>query len=405
MQEENGEKGRRDMSKPMKVWIYACQFAEDPVYQGGVLSLPAHREAVRDAFQRARLKEGEPYLLDRAGGWPGFIESVLDCYNHTLEELNLLAYKLAQMTEKQLEVYEGVLKALPERNMKQVINGLYNLERFEFLPGIQCDNEIGEMTIDNELDPILKDLPGDIYPLLDTEKVGAYIREKENGVFTSRGYCYRVSGQWQEIYDGKQLPEQVEIHPSQFSLYLVPKGTEPEDLGVGAWLELPYDEASKIQVLENLGLESFKECRIAKVHTAAPLFEQLTGRDHDIDRWNHLAMKLSSMTEKELLKYKAVAEFESCSSIEMATELTDMLDQYAFDPVQVTYAPYGRECLEQMGADLEAQAFRRFDFEGYGKEIYAQTGRKLTAYGAVSKEPGLEEVQSEEHAMMTQGMG
>ena len=98
------------------------------------------------------------------------------------------------------------------------------------------------------------------------------------------------------------------------------------------------------------------------------------------------------MTEKELLKYKAVAEYERCSSLEQAARLTDRLDQYAFDPAQVTYATYGRECLEQMGADLEAQAFRRFDFEGYGKELYAQTGRKLTAYGAVSKEPGLEEV-------------
>ena len=393
------------MNQSMQVWIYACQFADDPAYQGSALSLPAHQEAVRDAFQRARLKEGEPYLLERGRGWPGFIESVLDHYNHTLEELNLLVYKLAQMTEKQIGVYEGVLKALPERNMKQVINGLYNLERFEFLPGIQCDNDIGEMTIDNDLDPILKDLPGDIYPLLDTEKVGGYIREKENGVFTSNGYCYCVSDQWQEVYDGKQLPEQVEIHQSQISLYLVPKGTEPEDLGVGAWLELPYDEASKIQVLENLGLESFKQCRIAKVYTAAPLFEQLAGRDHGIDRWNDFARKLSSMTEKELLKYKAVAEYERCSSLDQAVWLADRLDQYAFDPAQVTYATYGRECLEQMGADLEAQAFRWFDFEGYGKELYAQTERKLTAYGAVSKEPGLEEVQAEDHSMMTQGMG
>jgi len=393
------------VNQSMQVWIYACQFADDPAYQGSALSLPAHQEAVRDAFQRARLKEGEPYLLERGRGWPGFIESVLDRYNHTLEELNLLVYKLAQMTEKQIGVYEGVLKALPERNMKQVINGLYNLERFEFLPGIQCDNDIGEMTIDNDLDPILKDLPGDIYPLLDTEKVGVYIREKENGVFTSNGYCYCVSDQWQEVYDGKQLPEQVEIHQSQISLYLVPKGTEPEDLGVGAWLELPYDEASKIQVLENLGLESFKQCRIAKVYTAAPLFEQLAGRDHGIDRWNDFARKLSSMTEKELLKYKAVAEYERCSSLDQAVCLADRLDQYAFDPAQVTYATYGRECLEQMGADLEAQAFRWFDFEGYGKELYAQTERKLTAYGAVSKEPGLEEVQAEDHFMMTQGMG
>ena len=359
----------KGMGKPMKVWIYACQFEEEPAYQGSALSLPAHQEAVKDAFQRARLKEGEPYLLERGGDWPGFIGSALDRYHHTLEELNLLAYKLAHITERQSEVYEGVLKALPERNMKQVINGLYNLERFEFLPGIRCDNDIGEMTIDNNLDPILKDLPGDIYPLLDTEKVGAYIREKENGVFTSRGYCYRVTDQWQEVYDGKQLPDQVEIHQSLFSLYLVPEVTNSEDLGVGAWLELPYDEVTKIQVFESLGLESFKHCRIAKVRSAAPLFEPLAGREHDIDRWNRLAKKLSSMTEKELLKYKAVAEFEDCSSIEQATELTDMLDQYEFDPLQVTYATYGREYLEQMGADLDTQSFRRFDFEGYGKEL------------------------------------
>ena len=393
------------MRKPMQVWIYACQFADDPAYQGSALSLPAHHEAVRDAFQRARVKEGEPYLLERGGGWLGFTESVLERCNHTLEELNLLAYKLIQMTERQIEVYEGVLKSLPERNMKQVINGLYNLERFEFLSGIRCDNDIGEMTIDNDLDPLLKNLPGDIYPLLDTEKVGAYIREKENGVFTSKGYCYRVSDQWREVYDGKQLPEQVELPQSLFSLYLVPEGTEAETLEVGVWLELPYDEAAKLQVLESLGLESFEHCRIANVRSAAPLFEQLTGQDHDIDRWNGLAKKLSSMTEKELLKYKAVAAFESCSSIEQATGLTNMLDQYEFDPVQVTYATYGRECLEQMGADLDAQAFRRFDFEGYGKELYAQTGRKLTAYGAVSKEPCQEEVQSEDLSTMTQGMG
>ena len=53
------------MSQSMQVWIYACQFIDDPTYQGSALSLPAHREAVRDACQRARLKGGEPYHLER----------------------------------------------------------------------------------------------------------------------------------------------------------------------------------------------------------------------------------------------------------------------------------------------------------------------------------------------------
>lgn len=52
----------------MQVWIYACKFANDPAYQGSALSLPAHQEAVRDAFQRARLMEGEPYHLERGRG-------------------------------------------------------------------------------------------------------------------------------------------------------------------------------------------------------------------------------------------------------------------------------------------------------------------------------------------------
>ena len=75
---------------------------------GITLSLPAHQEAVKDAFPRARLKDGEPYLLDRGGYWPGVIEPVLERYNHTLEELNLLAYKLSKMTEWQIRVYGGI---------------------------------------------------------------------------------------------------------------------------------------------------------------------------------------------------------------------------------------------------------------------------------------------------------
>lgn len=71
--------------------IYMSRTASPGI--GIALSLPAHQEAVKDAFPRARLKDGEPYLLDRGGYWPGVIEPVLERYNHTLEELNLLAYK------------------------------------------------------------------------------------------------------------------------------------------------------------------------------------------------------------------------------------------------------------------------------------------------------------------------
>ena len=59
---------------------------------GIALSLPAHQEAVKDAFPRARLKDGEPYLLDRGGYWPGVTESVtgaLQSYTGGIKSVSL----------------------------------------------------------------------------------------------------------------------------------------------------------------------------------------------------------------------------------------------------------------------------------------------------------------------------
>ncbi len=80
------------MNQSMQVWIYACQFADDPAYQGSALSLPAHQEAVRDAFQRARLKEGEPYLLERGQGLAGIYRigsGSLQSYAGRIESVSL----------------------------------------------------------------------------------------------------------------------------------------------------------------------------------------------------------------------------------------------------------------------------------------------------------------------------
>lgn len=391
------------MTEPMQVRIVAVQYFDDPSYQGSVLYLPASQEAMRDVFQRAHIKEGEPYFMEADGNWPGFLRPILERRNLSLEEVNLLAYKMTQMSEQQKDQYEGILKLLPEKNMKQVINALYNLEQFEFLPGIVCDDDIGEMTIDNELDPLLKDLPGEIYPLLDTEKVGAYVREKEPGVFTSKGYCYRVSDQWQEVYDGKQIPEQMEEHRHMFSLHFAPE-KESAGLNGDVWLKLPCNRSAQKQPLELLGEVAFEDCSILEVRSIVPLFEYSLSKELDVELLNQLAKELEALSEKELLKYKAIVEFECCSSVEQATELVHQLNQYELDTKQVTFSAYGRECLEVQGADLNSEAFRRFDFETYGKDQCIKTGKALTSYGLVFRDFPLEEEQIQEGGLQIRGM-
>ena len=59
--------------------------------------------------------------------WPQFLDNVLEvCGDKTLEEVNLLAYKLSQMDETQLDTYEGAIKLRQDEghkiDMKELIN-------------------------------------------------------------------------------------------------------------------------------------------------------------------------------------------------------------------------------------------------------------------------------------------
>ena len=74
-------------------------------------------------------------------------------------------------------------------------------------------------------------------------------------------------------------------------------------------------------------------------------FEEHIGPDEDIGVLNELAGKLEKMTSGERLKYKAVLEFDGWKSVERSLWLADRLDEYMFDPSQVSYGDYGRECL------------------------------------------------------------
>lgn len=136
-----------------------------------------------------------------------------------------------------------------------------------------------------------------------------------------------------------------------------------------------------------------------------PAFEKHIGPDEDIGALNELAGKLEKMTSGERLKYKAVLEFDGWKSVERSLWLADRLEEYVFDPSQVSYGDYGRECLENLGVDCSDPAFERFDFYQYGMAQYETAGMKLTAYGAVSMEQGLDlsENESQEDGLQIGG--
>ena len=105
--------------------------------------------------------------------------------------------------------------------------------------------------MENDLVPVIRNLPDEVYPLLSLKKVGHYVKEQEQGVFTSKGYCCRSAEGWVEPYDGKELPEQT---MEDYIFFVHPAGIKKQKEDV--WLKLPCSEKRTRQVLADLGIHN-----------------------------------------------------------------------------------------------------------------------------------------------------
>lgn len=124
-----------------------------------------------------------------------------------------------------------------------------------------------------------------------------------------------------------------------------------------------------------------KECVITQIRSAVSTFEYTMSEDTDIEKLNQLARQLDALPVDELIKYKAILESER------VIQLLNYMDMFEFEPNQRSYASYGRACLEQLGVDLDAEAFRNFDFGNYGEKQLIKNGMVLTSYGTIKCDP------------------
>jgi len=388
----------------MYVTIAATKYADCPEYRGAELKVPAVRALVQDAMERARVPVDGEYRMITFRGWPDFLRERLARTEADVQEVNFLAGRVGQMDQKEISRYEGVLACMEterrghECSIKDLINATVNLEYFDFLPGIVKDTDLGENALDGDFVRILQDLPDEVIALMDPAKVGTYLRHSEKGAFTREGYCFRSKEGWQEIYDGQELPL-LEPETKTFLSVRVEERDHPEK-GDG-WFLLPHRSGEMASLWSFLSTPCLNGYRILEVSSMIPAFEEHIGPDEDMEALNELAGRVAKMTPEEVVKYKAVLEFDGWKSVERSLWLADRLDDYVFDPGQISYAGYGRECLENLGVDCSDPAFERFSFYQYGMEQYEAAGMKLTSYGAVSldREPELSETQEDEPQM------
>lgn len=373
----------------MRVVVYADDLIKKQGYWGVELSLPVGKEEIEDALQRARVPGHGSYHLEYLD-WPEFLAKRLSEYC-TLEEVNVLAYCIRQMNSQQLECYEGAVELLwgkmPEERRplwiteKSLINLSYNLSCYDFYTGILCDADLGKVCIEGGMLDLIGSLPDETVKLLAPEKVGRYLRGKEGGIYTGKGYVVRNSYEYKEVFDGRNLPEMPTELQGTISLQLV-HCLHPEAASV--WLALPAEQDEMRRALESLKAESFDDCVITESRGTALTFP-LAG-DEDIGKLNLLAERIRAFSDGGIReKYRAAMELELCSDLDLALDIAANLHCYDFDPELHSPASYAEYVLKESGADTEDPAFASFDFQGYGERKIKETGYISTAYGLISR--------------------
>ena len=112
-----------------------------------------------------------------------------------LASVNHLAARLNKLTCEQVLKLFMILKrgydGYDVRNVEQIIEYTYRPDRYEFLPGISSDYELGQYRI-NRLDA--KIVPSTVIRCIDPVSFGMETALREGGIFTPLGYLTSSEG-------------------------------------------------------------------------------------------------------------------------------------------------------------------------------------------------------------------
>lgn len=337
--------------------------------------------------------------LDRTGIFGEYIAKISEFENETglknislsdkptADELNFLAKRLEEICADKCTAlaYNAVISQYETVSTAEAINRTYGLES---VPVFSCRNaeEYGAVVLENDFLEELNEIPDELYNLLDNEKVGKLMQEREGGVFTDGYYVLLSSYEPQLVYDGV-LPEPIDSWLFKLEVTVMDGGDPDEDML--ETLTLPANE-ERIAELENKFGKPVSEWVWLSFSSGLGILDSDSMQNADgVEQLNEFALTVSEMSRSELLKFKAVLEAEQPESVSEAINISAQLDDYEFDPSVTDFVNYGEKYLSEM---LPPEFDRSFLSDSvtadFGRNISENNGSYLTEYGMLSSAGG-----------------
>ena len=126
----------------------------------------------------------------------------------SVDELNFLAVQLQRLDAVELAELNAAMQSPAKmQTIGQLLDYAENTDCFVLI-NAKDNRSLGEYYLN---DSGLFVVPDPWKPAIDTERLGSFIANEEQGTFTDYGYILRTSDKWQRVHEGQPVPEEYRV--------------------------------------------------------------------------------------------------------------------------------------------------------------------------------------------------
>ena len=206
-----------DHDCPFEAFITNLGKYNEGALVGEWVKFPTTAEELQKVFERIGIGSkgdfGHPYEEWFITDYDCYVDGLYEMLGEyeNLDELNYLASKLEELDDHDYEHFQAAMQVSDYTgSVKDLINLIDNLDKYEIYPGVEDYSDLGHYYID---EVGIMEIPEHLANYIDYEAYGRDVAIDEMGQFTNYGYVRDTQESFTEYYDGdrESIPDEYRV--------------------------------------------------------------------------------------------------------------------------------------------------------------------------------------------------
>ena len=206
-----------DHDCPFEAFITNLGKYNEGALVGEWVKFPTTAEELQKVFERIGIGSkddfGHPYEEWFITDYDCYVDGLYEMLGEyeNLEELNYLASRLEELDDHDYEHFQAAMQVSDYTgSVKDLINLINNLDKYEIYPGVDDYSDLGRYYID---EVGVMEIPEHLANYIDYEAYGRDVAIDEMGQFTNYGYVRDTQESFTEYYDGdrESIPDEYRV--------------------------------------------------------------------------------------------------------------------------------------------------------------------------------------------------